>query len=197
MNDQGPEYPSAGRDRTLMRRIEARRQVIGTRTEAEKRVGAMVRRYEDGDPIRLQLVPKRSRGVEVSWRDSGSQEEPAPREVPLRLADTMANEENLFQVLAIKTLDPRSKYPDRAYYLEIHTPFSSALPRTDTGEPVVYVKPLDEREAKLAARANLVRDVGPVLSENMQELLRTHEIVGVMGAQPVEMEVIEAIKGGK
>lgn len=162
-----------------MRRIEARKRVIGTRTEEEKRIGAIVRRSDDGEPIRLQIVPKMSRGVEVRWRDSGSREEPPPREVPLQLVDTMANDENLFQVLVVKTADPRT-----TYYLEVQTPSRSVLPRTDTGEPVVYVKPIDEKEAELAVQAKLTRDIDPVLSENMQQLLKIHNIVGVIGAQP-------------
>lgn len=188
MQDQSKEIPVRD-DRGLASRFKMAEKLWDTRTEEEKRMGLLVRRYEDGEAIRLQVSHLEREAVQVQPRQWGDRGEPQPMEVPLRL--------NLRQQEATdylsKTLVVPTRDPHRSYFLQFEIPFSSANGRVAGAD--IFVRPLNEADAKSVSQSGTAIDYRELLAPKAQEMLKGREVTGVVGAQPVEIQVLRTPAG--
>ena len=140
-------------------------------------MGLLVRRYESGDPIQLEVAPAPFAGVEVNPNNWGARTDPSPAQVPLRLnlrERDIPHREG--EIIRIPTKDPQ-----QTIFLEIMERLSSANGRA-VGESV-FVMPLNQEESQRVQESGRYMDYKELLAEKTIKMLEGREVLRVMGAQ--------------
>jgi hypothetical protein len=188
MVDQSKETPTKD-IRGLASRFRTADQIWDMRTEEEKSMGLLVRRFEDGEPIRLQVSSLEREAVQVQPRQWGSRGEPSPMEVPLRLNLRQGDVKDYrWKTVVVPTTDAH-----QSFFLQFEMPFSSADGRPQSAD--VFVRPLDESDARRVVASGNTIDYRELLAPRAKELLKDREVIGVIGAQPVEIQVTKSGAG--
>ena len=157
----------------------------GKRVEQEKRSaeqerrrveGVVVRRYESGEPIQLEVVPSREWKVEVRPDLQGERRDVSPSQIPLRLAQGR-DEIQGGTIIGVNTTVPRN---DR--YFQVWFPLHSANGVASRDD--VYVKPLTSEEARRAQESGDFVNYREMLCEKTKEMLEGKDVLRLLSANP-------------
>ena len=189
MVDQSKET-SLNDVRGLASRFKTADRLWDMRTEEEKRMGLLVRRFEDGEPIRLKVSGKTPGGAEVSTQRYGDRSDVSTKEVPLRLnLRDVDVPDYRWKTIVIPTNDPHE-----TFFLQFERPFRSADGRR--GNTDIFVRPLEEADAIKQVESGNSINYQDLLSQLSKELMGGHEVVGVIGAQPLDIRILNPGSAG-